>query len=92
MPINTNRQILLKSRPVGEPTEENFEMVESPIPEPAAGEFLARTVYLSLDPYMRGRMSAGKSYAEPAEVGKVMVGGRSARLPPRGSRSSPRET
>jgi NADPH-dependent curcumin reductase CurA len=74
MAITTNRRFLLKSRPTGEPSEDNFEMVESPIPEPGSGELLARTIYLSLDPYMRGRMSGRKSYAEPAEVGKVMVG------------------
>lgn len=70
-----NRQILLKSRPVGEPTVENFELVVTEAPEPADGQFLSRTIYLSLDPYMRGRMSGRKSYAEPAEVGQVMIGG-----------------
>ena len=75
MPISTNRQVLLKSRPVGEPTEDNFELAEPPIPEPGEGQFLARTLYLSLDPYMRGRMCGGKSYADPAELGKVMLGG-----------------
>src|SRR3954452_22066771 len=70
-----NRQVLLKSRPEGEPTEDNFELVERPIPEPAEGQYLARVIDLSLDPYMRGRMSAGASYAEPVEVGQVMVGG-----------------
>ena len=74
MAIATNRQILLKSRPTAEPAEDNFELIESPIPEPAEGEYLARTIYLSLDPYMRGRMSGRKSYTEPAELGKVMIG------------------
>jgi NADPH-dependent curcumin reductase len=70
-----NSQILLRSRPVGAPTADNFVLVESPIPPVAEGQVLRRTLYLSLDPYMRGRMSAGPSYAAPAEVGKVMVGG-----------------
>jgi NADPH-dependent curcumin reductase CurA len=71
----TNRRIILKSRPVGEPTAENFELVEGPIPQPAEGQALCRTIYLSLDPYMRGRMNAGASYAKPVEVGEVMGGG-----------------
>jgi NADPH-dependent curcumin reductase CurA len=72
---NVNRQILLKSRPEGAPGLDNFELVERPIPEPGEGEVLVRTHYLSLDPYMRGRMSAAKSYAKPAAVGEPMVGG-----------------
>jgi NADPH-dependent curcumin reductase CurA len=75
-----NRQILLKGRPEGEPSEANFESVEAPIPEPGPGQFLARTLFLSLDPYMRGRMSAGPSYAAPAEVGRPMVGGTVGRV------------
>jgi len=71
----TNRQILLKSRPEGTPGLDNFELVQRPIPEPREGEVLMRTRYLSLDPYMRGRMSAAKSYAKPAAVGEPMVGG-----------------
>lgn len=70
-----NRQVLLVNRPTGEPNEGDFKLVEAPIPEPAARQFLARTTYLSLDPYMRGRMRAGVSYAQPAELGKPMVGG-----------------
>src|SRR4051794_41386148 len=66
MSMSVNRQILLKSRPAGAPSEDNFSLVEAPIPEPGMGRFLARTLYLSLDPYMRGRMSAGPSYAQPA--------------------------
>jgi NADPH-dependent curcumin reductase CurA len=72
MPIN--RQILLKSRPEGLPTVANFELAERPAPEPAEGEVLTRTLFLSLDPYMRGRMSAARSYAKPVDVGAVMVG------------------
>src|SRR5262249_41245102 len=73
--MSVNRQILLKSRPEGAPGLDNFELVERPLPEPGEGELLMRTLYLSLDPYMRGRMSAAKSYAKPAEVGQPMVGG-----------------
>ncbi|HEX4111463.1 MAG TPA: NADP-dependent oxidoreductase, partial [Stellaceae bacterium] len=71
----SNRQILLKSRPTGAPSAANFELVQTPAPEPKDGEVLLKTLYLSLDPYMRGRMSDGPSYAAPAEVGKPMVGG-----------------
>jgi NADPH-dependent curcumin reductase len=69
-----NQQVLLKSRPIGEPTESNFAFVEAAIPEPEPGEVLNRTIYLSLDPYMRGRMSDRKSYAAPVELGEVMGG------------------
>jgi NADPH-dependent curcumin reductase len=72
---NVNRQILLKSRPEGPPGLDNFELTQAPIPEPGEGEVLMRTLYLSLDPYMRGRMSAAQSYAKPAAVGQPMVGG-----------------
>jgi NADPH-dependent curcumin reductase CurA len=75
MATGVNRQILLKSRPEGSPNLDNFELVRSPVPEPSDGEVLMRTRYLSLDPYMRGRMSAAKSYAKPVEVGEPMVGG-----------------
>ncbi|MGP5528983.1 NADP-dependent oxidoreductase [Psychrobacter celer] len=70
----TNRQIKLASRPTGEPKPENFDMATSDIPAPKDDEMLLRTVYLSLDPYMRGRMSDAKSYADPLEVGDVMMG------------------
>ena len=68
-------QIRLASRPVGMPQDSDFEVVTTELPEPAEGQVLLRTVHLSLDPYMRGRMSAAKSYAKPVEVGDVMVGG-----------------
>jgi NADPH-dependent curcumin reductase len=71
----TNRQILLKSRPSGPPSAANFERVDSAAPEPGEGQVLLRTLYLSLDPYMRGRMNDARSYAKPAELGKPMVGG-----------------
>lgn len=75
-----NRRILLASRPHGAPTAENFKLDQSPLPVAAAGQVLLRTVYLSLDPYMRGRMSDAPSYAAPVEVGQVMVGGTVARV------------
>jgi NADPH-dependent curcumin reductase CurA len=71
----TNRQFVLESRPNGLPTEANFKMVDKPIPALNDGEFLARALYLSVDPYMRGRISGMKSYAAPVEIGQVMVGG-----------------
>jgi NADPH-dependent curcumin reductase CurA len=69
-----NRQILLVSRPTGEPTLDNFRLVETDVPRPGPGQMLLRSIYLSLDPYMRGRMNAGKSYAPPVEIGHVMEG------------------
>ena len=69
------REVVLKSRPVGEPRAENFELVQRPTPEPGAGELLVENVYISVDPYMRGRMRDVKSYVPPFEVGKVMDGG-----------------
>ncbi|MBR8832917.1 MAG: NADP-dependent oxidoreductase [Stigonema ocellatum SAG 48.90 = DSM 106950] len=75
MSNSLNQQILLKSRPVGEPKETDFALVETPIPEPGEGEILSRTIYLSLDPYMRGRIRESKSYATPVQLDSVMVGG-----------------
>jgi NADPH-dependent curcumin reductase CurA len=70
-----NRRIVLAARPVGEPTPAHFRLETAPVPEPGPGQALLKTLYLSLDPYMRGRMSAAKSYAKPVEVGEVMEGG-----------------
>ena len=70
-----NLQVRLASRPVGRPTAENFSFAKEPLPAPCEGQVLLRTRYLSLDPYMRGRMSDAPSYAPPVEVGAVMVGG-----------------
>jgi NADPH-dependent curcumin reductase CurA len=70
-----NRRILLKNRPTGAPSTNDFELAEGPLPEPRDGEVLTRTLFLSLDPYMRGRMSAAKSYAKPVGLGDVMTGG-----------------
>ena len=74
MTAEKNRRILLASRPRGEPGPANFKLVEGAVPEPGPGQMLLRTVYLSLDPYMRGRMNAGPSYAAPVEVGDAMEG------------------
>ena len=73
--MSTNLQVLLASRPAGAVTEDNFRLVESPMPVPAGGQLLVRNDWLSLDPYMRGRMSDAKSYAKSVDIGEVMVGG-----------------
>lgn len=62
MQPTVNHQFLLKSRPTGAPNAENFELVETPLSEPGDGECVIRTIYLSLDPYMRGRMNDSRSY------------------------------
>ena len=67
-------QIRLVARPVGEPQDSDFEVVEAPLAAVGDGQVLLRTIYLSLDPYMRGRMSEAKSYAAPVALGEVMVG------------------
>ncbi|WP_444925213.1 NADP-dependent oxidoreductase [Microbulbifer sp. DLAB2-AF] len=78
--MDKNRRVVLASRPEGAPSEDNFSIEELGVPEPARGEVLLRTVFLSLDPYMRGRMSDAKSYAEPVPLGGVMVGGTVSRV------------
>ncbi len=70
-----NLQVVLASRPIGRPSPDNFELVRTPVPTPGEGQLLLRIRYLSLDPYMRGRMSAAKSYAAPVEIGQPMEGG-----------------
>ena len=70
----TTREIRLASRPNGAPTPENFELAETELPDPGPGEVLVRTTYMSVDPYMRGRMNEGKSYVPPFEVGKALDG------------------
>jgi NADPH-dependent curcumin reductase len=70
-----NRQILLRSRPEGNPTTDNFELVSVAVPPVTDGAVLRRTIYLSLDPYMRGRMSDAESYAASVAIRQVMVGG-----------------
>ena len=75
-----NRRIVLAQRPQGAPVSEDFRLEHVPVPEPAEGQVLLRTEYLSLDPYMRGRMSDAPSYAEPVKIGEVMVGGTVCRV------------
>ncbi|GAA3698044.1 NADP-dependent oxidoreductase [Oceanisphaera sediminis] len=77
---NSNRRLILASRPVGAPTAANFALQETTVPEIGHGQLLLRTVFMSLDPYMRGRMSDAKSYAEPVAVGEPMVGGTVGRV------------
>jgi NADPH-dependent curcumin reductase CurA len=74
MPTLRNRKIVLAARPLGTPKPGDFRLVEEPAPEPGAGQVLLRTKYLSLDPYMRGRISDAKSYAEPVRIGDPIVG------------------
>ena len=69
-----NTQVIFRSRPEGFPSEDNFEVVQSDVPQAADGQVLRKTIYLSVDPYMRGRMSTQRSYAEPAKLGEPMVG------------------
>jgi NADPH-dependent curcumin reductase CurA len=72
--MSVNRQIILAERPDGMPDESNLKLQKGPMPEVGEGQVLVHTIYLSLDPYMRGRMSAAKSYAASVEVGAVMEG------------------
>jgi NADPH-dependent curcumin reductase CurA len=76
----TTREWHLAARPHGEPTPEDFRLVEVPVPEPAEGQVVVRVVVMSVDPYMRGRMRSGPSYAPPWEVGEVMRGGAVGRV------------
>src|SRR2546423_6844068 len=71
----TARRIVLASRPIGEPKPSDFRLEEFPVPHPGPGQLLLRTKWLSLDPYMRGRMSDAPSYAKPVGIGEVMEGG-----------------
>jgi len=71
----TTREIRLAARPHGDPTAADFELAETPLPEPGPGQVLIRNSYLSVDPYMRGRMRDAKSYIPPFPVGEVMEGG-----------------
>ncbi len=75
MPDIQNQQIVLASRPVGMPVKENFKFVSEPISSVAAGEVLVKTLFLSVDPYMRGRMSDRKSYVPPYSLNEVVTGG-----------------
>ena len=80
MSHSQNRRIVLASRPVGAPRPEDFRLEHTAIPTPGAGEMLLQTLWLSLDPYMRGRMSDAKSYAKSVAIDEVMVGGTVARV------------
>ena len=73
--MSTNLQVVLDHRPADKVSPANFRLVEAPAPSPGAGEVLVKHLFLSLDPYMRGRLSDAKSYATPQEVGAVMGGG-----------------
>ena len=70
-----NRRVVLASRPAGWVSEANFRIEEAPVPAPADGQVLVKNLWLSLDPYMRGRMNEGRSYAAKQELGEVMIGG-----------------
>lgn len=76
----TNRRLVLAERPKGAPTESTLRLETTDVPSPQKGEMLLRTVFLSLDPYMRGRMSDAPSYAPPVGLGEVMVGGTVAQV------------
>src|SRR5271154_1170296 len=73
--MSQGKRIVLASRPVGEPKPSDFRLEEVPVPTPGESQVLLRTIWLSLDPYMRGRMSDGPSYATPVPIGGVMEGG-----------------
>ncbi|HEX8634149.1 MAG TPA: NADP-dependent oxidoreductase [Pyrinomonadaceae bacterium] len=70
-----NRKIILASRPIGLPSVDNFRLVDAEMPRPGEGEVLLKTLYLSVDPYMRGRMNEGKSYVAPFELNETITGG-----------------
>src|SRR5690625_8047184 len=74
MTTSLSTQIHLATRPTGVPTPENFATVRTELPALAAGDVRVQNAFISVDPYMRGRMSAAKSYAEPYNVGEVMTG------------------
>ncbi|WP_192553160.1 NADP-dependent oxidoreductase [Pseudomonas sp. IzPS59] len=79
-PLTLNQRFVLASRPVGAPTPENFRLEREALPDLEDGQLLLKTLYLSLDPYMRGRMSDAPSYAAPVQIGEVMTGGAVSRV------------
>ena len=79
--MTTYREIRLKSRPVGVPKDENFEIASVDLPAPGAGEVQVRNLWMTVDPYMRGRMNDVKSYSPPFALGKVMDGGAVGEVP-----------
>src|ERR1700738_5493437 len=74
------KRVVLNARPVGEPRPSDFRLEDYPMPTPGEGQVLLRTIWLSLDPYMRGRMSDARSYATPVPIGGVMEGGTVAQV------------
>jgi NADPH-dependent curcumin reductase CurA len=72
---SVNRQFVLAARPIGMPKESDFRLVETPIPALADGQILLHSIFLSIDPYMRGRMNGVRTYADPVNIGQLMVGG-----------------
>jgi len=72
---NVSQQFVLRARPAGMPKESDFQLVEVPIPALAQGQLLLATLFLSVDPYMRGRMTGLRTYADPVDIGQVMIGG-----------------
>lgn len=77
---DVSREIHLRSRPTGMPTADNFALVEKPVPEPGPGQILVRNVFMSVDPYMRGRMMDRKSYVPPFQLGEPLDGGSVGRV------------
>src|SRR5215831_17293345 len=75
MAMTVSREIRLKYRPVGLPSESDFELVTVSVPAPGAGEVLVRNLYMSVDPYMRGRMTDQQSYVQPFQMGQPLDGG-----------------
>ena len=73
MAVRVNRRVTLAARPVGAPQESDFALDEAPVPEPGLGEVLVHNLYVSVDPYQRGRMSDARSYAKPLEIGDVVT-------------------
>ena len=74
MTAPVNRQIVLAARPAGMPKATDFRLETTPVPEPGPGQVLVRNIWMSVDPYMRGRMNDRKSYSPPFEVGKPLDG------------------
>ena len=87
-----NRRFVLAERPKGEPDDNTLRLETGDVPTPGKGQMLLRNEYLSLDPYMRGRMSDAPSYAAPVEIGEVMVGGTVAEVVSSTSTASPQAT
>src|ERR1700735_4371115 len=71
----TSREIRLKSRPVGMPSAENFELATVTVPDPAQGEIQVKNIWMTVDPYMRGRMTDRASYVPPFQIGETLGGG-----------------